>query len=174
MKERILVPLDGTSIGEAVIPQLENLVLDSTPPKDTEITLVHVLSIVNFNLLTIDDKAQLPFKEEDRLELYQNAQYYLEKIAGRLRQKGFRVTTEVRMGHAAEEIVKLANEIKANLIAMSTHGYSGIARLINGSVTDTIIRLENKIPVLTINMSREHKENSFFSLQTLQAILKQI
>ncbi len=174
MKERILVPLDGTDVGEAVIPQLEYLALDRAPRQDAEVTLLHVLSVINFNVLTTDERAQLPYTEDDRDELYQNAYRYLEEVAVRLRQKGFHVTTEVKMGHAAEEIVKLANEINANLIAMSTHGRTGIIRWAKGSITDKVISMENKIPVMTLHVGRERKENSFFSFHSLQTVLKYI
>ncbi len=49
MKERILVPLDGTEIGEAVLPKLEDLILKATPRMDVEVTLLHVISNLNFN-----------------------------------------------------------------------------------------------------------------------------
>ncbi len=174
MKERILVPLDGTDVGEAVLPQLGYLVLDSAPNQDAEVTLLHVLSVINFNVLITDERAQLPYTEDDRDELYRNAYRYLEEVAVRLRQKGFHVTTEVKMGHAAEEIVKLAHEINANLIAMSTHGRAGIIRWAKGSITDKVISMENKIPVMTLNIGRERKENSFFSFHSLQIVLKYI
>ena len=174
MKERILVPLNGTEMGEAVLPQLESLVLDSVPRQDAEVTLLRVLPIINFNVLTTDERAQLPYTEDDRDELYRNAYRYLEEVAVKLRRKGFHVTTEVKMGLAAEEIVKLANDIKANLIAMSTHGQSGIIRWAKGSITNKVISLENKIPVLTLHVGRERKENSFFSFHSLQTILKYI
>jgi len=174
MKERILVPLDGTDMGEAVFPQLEYLVLDKAPPQDVEVTLLQVLSVINFNVLTTDERAQLPYTKDDRDELYRNAYHYLEEVAVRLRRKGFHVTTVVKMGHTAEEIVKLANEISANLIAMSTHGRAGIIRWAKGSITDKVISLENKIPVMILHVGRERKENSFFSFHSLQTVLKYI
>lgn len=174
MKERILVPLGGTTMGEAVIPHLEFLVLDRAPHQDVEVTLLHVLPIINFNVLTTDERAQLPYTEDDRDQLYRNAYRYLEEVAVRLRRKGFHVTTEVRVGHAAEEIVKLANDFNANLIAMSTHKQSGITRWAKGSITDQVISLESNIPVLTLHVAQEHKNNSFFSLHSLQTILKYI
>jgi hypothetical protein len=75
------------------------------------------------------------------------------------------------MGHTAEEIVKLANEINANLIAMSTDNRSGIMRWIKGSITDKVVELENKIPVLTLHVGRERRENPLFSFRSLQTIL---
>ncbi len=174
MKEKILVPLDGTEMGEAVLPHLNSLILDSIPGQDMEVTLLHVLPIINFNVLTTDERAQLPYVEDDRRELYLNAYHYLFKVASKLRQKGIQVTTRVKMGHVAEEIVNLANEINANLIAMSTRGRSGISRLARGSITEEVVGLENKIPVLTLQVGRKPEKASFFSLHSLQTILKYI
>ena len=61
MKIRILVPMDGTTVGEAVLPQLENLVLNNVPHTEAEVILLKVNSIVNFNVLTHDKRAQLPY-----------------------------------------------------------------------------------------------------------------
>ena len=174
MKEKILVPLDGTKTGEAVLPELERLVLDRAPGQDIEVTLFHVLPVINFNVLTTDERAQLPFAEDDRDEMYLNAYSYLVKVAVGLRRKGFHATIRVKMGHTAEEIVKLANEINANLIAMSTDNRSGIMRWIKGSITDKVADLENKIPVLTLHVGRERRENPLFSFRSLQTILKYI
>jgi nucleotide-binding universal stress UspA family protein len=159
-------------MGEAVLPHLEYLVLDSAPRQDAVVTLLRVLPIINFNVLTTDERAQLPYTEDDRDELYLNAYSYLVKVAAGLRRKGFYVTTRVKMGHAAEEIVRLANEIQANMIAMSTDKRAGIIRWAKGSISDKVASLENKIPVLTLHVGRERKNNSFFSFRSLQTILK--
>jgi nucleotide-binding universal stress UspA family protein len=55
----------------------------------------------------------------------------------------------VTVGEAAEEILKAAKETGANLIAMSTHGRSGLGRWALGSVTDKVLHL-SEIPVLTV------------------------
>ena len=62
--------------------------------------------------------------------------------------------TKVGIGSAAEEIIKAADEINADWIAMSTHGRSGISRWAFGSVTDRVLRAENK-PVLMVRAPRE-------------------
>jgi nucleotide-binding universal stress UspA family protein len=163
MKERILVPLDGTKAGEAVIPKLEGLVFGSVPGAEVEVTLLRIIPIVNFNVLTRDERAQLPYSESDRKELYRNALIYLEKVAGNLRSKGFKVKTMVKIGPAAEEIIKAAHEISASLIAMATHGLSGILRWARGSVADEVIRREGTIPVLTVHTPRKGAEKPLFS-----------
>ena len=113
---------------------------------------------MNFNMLNQDEKAQLPISDEDMQQMTLESQDYLEKVAEGLRSKGIKVKTMVTAGHAAEEIVKAARDIKAHLIAMSTHGRSGIVRWAIGSVTDKVIRLEDKIPVLAVKVPASRKK----------------
>ena len=73
----------------------------------------------------------------------------LEKTAATLRQQGITVNILVSTGNAAEEILKTADEIKADMIAMSTHGRSGLRRLAYGSVTDKVLHGAD-IPILVV------------------------
>jgi nucleotide-binding universal stress UspA family protein len=172
MEERILVPLDGSEVGEAVLPKLEDLVLKATPKMEAEVTLLRVISKMNFNVLTQDEKAQLPIPEEDMVKMTQEAQDYLSKVGEGLTGKGIKVKTLVTFGHPAEEIVKTARETKAHLIAMSTHGRSGIVRWAIGSVTNKVMRLEGQIPVLAVNAAGNAVESQRVSLSSLQSLPK--
>jgi nucleotide-binding universal stress UspA family protein len=172
MEKRILVPLDGSKTGEAVLPRIENLVLKSTPKMDADITILKVVSKMNFNNLTDDDAAQLPISESEKKELIQEAQEYLDKVAKRLTSKGIKVNCLVTFGHAAEEIVKTARETKVHLIAMSTHGRSGIGRWAIGSVTDKVIKLESQIPVLAVLASGKEEQNPVITMRSLQSLVK--
>jgi lipoprotein NlpI len=98
MKIRILVPMDGTTTGEAVLPKLENLVLSNVPHTEAEVVLLKVNSIVNFDVLTHDKRAQLPYAESDQKELDEKSLSYLEAIAQKMRAKGFNVSTMVKTG----------------------------------------------------------------------------
>ena len=73
----------------------------------------------------------------------------LEKWAGAARAKGISVRTFVRTGSPYQEIVDLATDERADLVAMGTHGRSGVSRLLLGSVADRVIRLA-PCPVLTV------------------------
>ena len=149
MYERILVPLDGSKVGEAALPSVENLALRLSPGTEVEVTLLQVISDMTYDFLTEDDAAQLPYNENDLKQIEGMAQKYLEKIAETLKSKGIKVQTRVVEGHAAEEIIKASQDINADLIAMSTHGRSGLGRWAMGSITDRILH-ESKIPVLTV------------------------
>jgi len=158
MYERILVPLDGSKIGEAALPYVEDLVSKLSPEVKAEVILLQVLSPVTSY---ITRGYAIPDVDHTKEEMEQNrkkAEEYLNKTGEALRNKGVAVTAEVREGSAAEEIVKLAEEINANIIAMSTHGRSGLSRWAFGSVTDRVLRLEGKIPIAMVRAPRKAKQ----------------
>jgi nucleotide-binding universal stress UspA family protein len=172
MTKKILVALDGTKEGETIISKLEELILSKLHGAESEITLVRVIPIVNFDVLTEDERAQLPYTESDRKELTDEAQSYLEKVATNLRVKNFNVNTIVKIGQAAREIVKTANEINADLIAMATGGKNSFIRWAIGSVSDTVIRLEGKIPVLAVHAKPKKEETSVLLPGSLQSLTR--
>ena len=78
---------------------------------------------------------------EAQVRAVREAEGYLEAVADRLRRKGIRdVQTSVWYGHPAESIVEAARFYQVDLIVMSTHGRSGLGRLILGSVAESVIR----------------------------------
>jgi nucleotide-binding universal stress UspA family protein len=149
MYERILVPLDGSKVGETALSNVENLALKLSPGTDVEVTLLQVISDLTYDFLTESDAAQLPYTESDLKQIERMAQKYLDSIAAGLKSKGIRVNTIVIEGHAPDEIIKISQKINADLIAMSTHGRSGLGRWAMGSITDKVLH-ESKIPVLTV------------------------
>jgi nucleotide-binding universal stress UspA family protein len=149
MYEKILVPLDGSRVAEAALPNVEDLVIRMAPKTRIEVTLLQVITNMTYNVLTPEEQAQIPYSEEDLKQIKQNALDYLEKVAATLRSKRIDVKTLVTVGNAAEEIIKASQQISANVIAMSTHGYSGIKRWALGSVADKVLH-SSEIPVLTV------------------------
>jgi nucleotide-binding universal stress UspA family protein len=71
-----------------------------------------------------------------------------------MRAKGIKVKTMISAGHAAEEIIKAAHDTDTNLIAMSTHGLSGLKRWALGSITDKVLH-ESEIPVLVVRTKHQ-------------------
>ncbi len=82
---------------------------------------------------------------------------YLDQIGEGLRSKGATVKIRAMVGSPAEEIIKAADEINAGIIAMSTHGRSGLSRWAFGSVTDKILRGAS-VPVLVVRAPTEAKK----------------
>jgi nucleotide-binding universal stress UspA family protein len=156
MYERILVPLDGSRVGEAALTHVENLVIRLLPATSVDITLLQVISEVTFDFTTGAEAAQLPYNETDLKKMELAAKNYLEKIAQGLRNKGISVNTMVAEGHPAEQIINVAQEINAGLIAMSSHGRSGLGKWALGSITDKVLH-ESSIPVLTVRAKQPKK-----------------
>jgi nucleotide-binding universal stress UspA family protein len=153
MYERILVPLDGSDVAESVLPNVEDLVVRMAPTTVIEVILLQVVSTLTYNVLTDDEAAQLPYNKDELEQIKRKVLEYLEKVAERMRSKGINVKTTASAGHAAEEIIKAAHDTNTNLIAMSTHGLSGLKRWALGSITDKVLH-ESDIPVLVISAAR--------------------
>jgi nucleotide-binding universal stress UspA family protein len=82
------------------------------------------------------------------------ANEYLEYLAGRLTAKGIRAVAKVRIGDPSREILAAVAEEKVDLIAMTTHGRSGLGRLLFGSVAENLLR-SAPVPVLLLRMTKE-------------------
>lgn len=77
------------------------------------------------------------------------AEKHLDDIAARLAKDGVTPQKYIRFGKPHDEIVKLAEELKIDLIVMGTHGRTGLAHLLVGSVAERVVRT-SKCPVLTV------------------------
>ncbi len=149
MHERILVPLDGSKVGEAALPYIEDLVAKVGSCSTVEVVLLQVITSLSHYVLAGETSAQIPYTDRELGQIKKKATEYLDKAAANLRSKGATVKTIIATGNAAEEIIKTARETSADLIAMSTHGRSGLSRWALGSVTDKVLR-EGQVPVLTV------------------------
>jgi nucleotide-binding universal stress UspA family protein len=74
---------------------------------------------------------------------------YMTEMESQLKAAGFKVSLLLREGAVADVILKTSEEIDADVIAMSTHGRTGPARWLLGSVADRVVR-SSKVPVLLI------------------------
>lgn len=81
------------------------------------------------------------------------AEETLEARVGDLRQRGLKASWRVQVGVPFEEIVKVAEEERADMIVMGTHGRSGLNRALLGSVAERVVRLA-RCPVLTVRQDK--------------------
>ena len=131
---RILIPLDRSEISEAVIP----IVACLAGPFDLGIQLLHVVEQPSTETAKGAAGKRTPEAE---------AEAYLAEVAARLEARGLRVGVTVRVGTPAELIPAVAAETKCGLVAMSTHGRSGLGRLFLGSVAERVLGAVT-VPVL--------------------------
>ena len=155
MYDRILVPLDGSKLGEAALPYIEELVSRLSPEVKVEVTLFQVVSLLGtHSVVSVGVSVQIPYTDEEVEQIKREAMDYLNKAGEGLRSKRVSVKTKVTTGSAAEEIIKAADEMNADWIAMSTHGRSGLSRWAFGSVTDRVLRGGN-VPVIVVRALKE-------------------
>ncbi|MCS6828189.1 MAG: universal stress protein, partial [Caldilinea sp.] len=157
MKRKILIPLDGSDFSLQII----RVVLDFFDPRDVSLILLRVAQPPSFPLETSSARTLLSggYPLSGSYETYVGAveQEYeaaeeelkvvrtqlmeaLQSEAERLRSLGYAVKLEVQFGDPAQRIVQYANEEGIGLIAMATHGRSGLSRLVMGSVAERVLR----------------------------------
>ena len=148
---KVLVPVDGSVVAEAVLPFIEQI----AGPLDMQITLLRVVPLTSLDVVGMagDAVAGGPIVKE------LDAQGYLEPLVEALKAKGIRAGARVRIGDPSTEIVAAAKEIEADLIAMTTHGRSGLGRLLFGSVAESVLRTA-PIPVFLMRMTEAALESA--------------
>jgi nucleotide-binding universal stress UspA family protein len=141
MFKRIVVPLDGSPLAEAVLPHVRQL----ASTQDTEIILLRVPVYVVFDPAMVTPSMVSAMYDYVRSD----ADRYLKETVDSLKKDGFNARGELCEGPVAEAVLDCVQRMHADLIAMSTHGRSGVARFLIGSVADKIVRTA-PIPVLLV------------------------
>lgn len=137
MYRSILVAVEHSSADRTILTHVREL----AKLTGAELLLVHVAdgwAARHYNDLKLRESEEM---KEDRA--------YLEQLASELSAASLRVTTELAMGDPATELIRLAEERKVDLIAMSTHGHRFFNDLLRGT-TVTKVRHVVKIPVLLL------------------------
>lgn len=136
MLEKIVVPLDGSKLAEAVLVQVRKILFR----KDAELVLVRAISVPAGTEGTTPELIE---------SLQVQGTWYLEELSRRLRDEGVRVRSVLRPGDPAAVILDVATQEGADLVAMTTHGRTGLSRWAFGSVAERVLRA-SRVPVLAM------------------------
>jgi nucleotide-binding universal stress UspA family protein len=131
---RILVPLDGSPLAGCILSDV------------VELATLHRADVVLLRVASAHARIVSDLTEA-QVHAVAEAEGYLAEKEQRLAGHGIRVSSVVRYGQPAEEILDHARTSGIDLIAMSTHGRSGLERVLLGSVAERVLR-ESPIPVL--------------------------
>jgi nucleotide-binding universal stress UspA family protein len=162
-KRKVLIPLDGSEFSRQILQVIHAYLR----PEDVAIVLIQVISP---HLLTaetpayasaldeqvwtgayaartqqLDQQWTLPAQERETYRV--SVQEELEQVARRLRKQGYEVTSEVHFGDAAERIIDYVKDMDIDMVAMTTHGRTGLGRLVLGSVAEQVVHRLH-VPVL--------------------------
>lgn len=143
--KRIVVPLDGSTLAEQIIPKVCSL----ATLEQSDVTLLHVMVPQNrFR----DETADPALQWWDGDIAFSRA--YLARVAARMRRGGVQVTTDIVVGdNVAQAIADYAGTERADLVAIATHGRGGVARMLRGSVADAVTR-SSKTSMLVLRPER--------------------
>lgn len=136
MFDRILVPLDGSPIAEAILVHVRRFLR------------VRDADVILFQAVPLPVQAGLDYAPT-LTRLKGEAEQYLRPIAERLKREGVNARFIVRVADEAHGILDVAREELVSLIAMATHGRSGLPRFVFGSVTEKVLRASDA-PVLVM------------------------
>ncbi len=147
MIRRVLVPLDGSEVAEAVLPYVEELAkrLDAT------VRLIRVVETTVQEMMALGTEAarMVEAVEEARQAKRKEVGDYLARVADRLRREDIDASWQILEGRAADTIVPLAHADMADLLVLSTHGRSGLDRAVFGSVAAEVMG-KVRIPVMLV------------------------
>jgi nucleotide-binding universal stress UspA family protein len=135
---RIVVPLDGSAFAAEVLDPVGKL----ASPLKAELLLVGAAGPLEYGYAD-----GVPFQRSGFDAALKETREYLEGIAARLRTEGHTVTVDAETGRAATVIDTIARRRHIDLIAMATHGRSGMARATLGSVTAELLH-RSTVPLL--------------------------
>ena len=146
MYKKILVPLDGSKLAECVLPHVTAIAAGCGIQ---EVVLVRVVEPI-----PVEAPPAIDFEVVQKAGT-KAAEKYLAKTKTKLSKKGLNVEAKVLTGRPGENITEFAERNKVDIIALATHGRSGISRWIFGSVADKIVR-SSSVPVLLIKPEGGH------------------
>ncbi len=150
MYQTILVPLDGSARAEHIFPHVENLATHFKA-KVIFLQVMEPLQIVNPSIIHVSSALTDSVKEslKDFNRRYEEINTYLSGRQGEFREKGIDVRKFVEQGPVVETIISVARRENADLIAMASHGRSGMSRVFYGSVASGVMQQIDR-PMLII------------------------
>lgn len=149
MYTRIVVPLDGSEVSEAALPEAVRQAKAFDLP-------LHLLRVVDTRVLEQVGGSAAAFNYAMLGEMFSeesdDAQRYLADVKRRLEAEGLIVTTDVRVGPIAQGIVETLKP--GDMIVMGSHGRSGLRRWMLGSVAEEVLR-HATVPVLMVKHAHD-------------------
>ena len=143
---RILLPLDGSEAGEAAVEYIGELM----SRLESEVILLGAVSSGQ-HIRTVGGLDYIHYPQE-QLEIFKKeAQEYMDGVYRRLKRRKGTVKVAVKVGadDIGQEIIKFAEKESVNLIAISSHGHSGIEKWVFGSIANKVVQ-GSKAPVLLV------------------------
>jgi len=142
MYKKILVPLDGTKHSEAILPQVMSLARQC----GAAIVLLEVLEPLPPHAAAVAPE----IINEGISQRASGVRQYVHAIEEQFRDAGYDAQAIIQSGMVVETILEVAQETEVDLIAMASHGYTGLKRLLYGSVAGEVLH-RTRTPLLVLH-----------------------
>jgi nucleotide-binding universal stress UspA family protein len=169
-KKRVLIPLDGSESSRQIL----HVVRTYIRPEESEVVLLrvalplvmpdeHVITPLATSMMGRDErylgelKTSYVWSGQEQLTYQRQLAEDLQCEAAPLRRLGYTVTTAVLFGEPVEQISDYVKTEGIDLVAMTTHGRTGVSRLVLGSVAETVLRTVG-VPVLLLRTATTPNE----------------
>jgi nucleotide-binding universal stress UspA family protein len=139
----ILVPLDGSKRAEAILPHVENL----AQRYNAKVAFLQVVEPAP--VVVGPEGAYTALHQHELAKRTKQAESYLAARQGEFSEKGIEARTRVVYGPVVEAIIDAAEAEDADLIAIASHGRSGLSRVFYGSVAAGVLHRVDR-PLLLI------------------------
>lgn len=150
MFNKVLVPLDGSELSECALPYLKKLASGGTVGE------VILLTVDNVNIPYNDMGSDFNYQAFRSAALDKDRKY-LAGVQSDLRAEGLRAETKViEGGNPAQAITDFSEKSGVELIIMATHGYTGVKKMLMGSVAFKVLH-ESHVPVLLVRPEAARK-----------------
>jgi len=145
MYKKILVPLDGSHRAEAILPHVEEL----AHCYEAEVIFLQVIEPIHIYADTHGYTTNVSIDANRRETQIEEARSYLVGLCGEFRDKKIRSKSLIEEGPVVSAIISVAEHEGADLIAMASHGRSGLSRVFYGSVAAGVLHQVDR-PLLLI------------------------
>ena len=153
MYKTILVPLDGSKRAEAILSHAESIA------KSNNAKVIFLKVEEEPIMLERDEVIDIEAYHEAFDKQIALSQAYLDDLQARFHEKDIQADTKLDFGSVVKAILNLASQTGTHLIAMATHGLSGLARVSYGSVAAGVLQAAD-IPILLIRSCSDKKEET--------------
>jgi nucleotide-binding universal stress UspA family protein len=143
MYNTILLPLDGSERAERIFPHVEELAHKFA----AKLLLVRVVEPILIGMSPYNNESYYIAEELERRT--EEAKTYLAGLQAEFAKKAIQVQTYIEYGTVVATILEIAEREQADLIALSSHGRTGLARVFYGSVAAGILQRADR-PLLLI------------------------
>ena len=143
MYKTVLVPLDGSKRAEAILPHVENL----AQLCDARVIFLEVVELVHVDM---GPDGMSPVLDAQIVEQEMHiAESYLAALQDEFRKRGIEARKRVAYGSVVGQIMNVAKQEGADLIAMASHGRTGLSRVFYGSVAAGVLHSVDR-PLLLV------------------------